>query len=120
MNRLVSNVVLKLFDPFHIVRNLLLIPASILGFIDLRQHERHIVEECADGDSRRDSSQSETEQHEKTRTESPTARDIALRTTFITFAAAIIIWVSIFMYITFYYTYMPAIEHLRPVHIQYE
>lgn len=108
-----SNMILKILDPFHIVRTMFLIPATLLGFVDLRQHERNNMNHV-DGES------SQEEGQQKTRAESPTARDFALKTTFVTFAAAIIIWVSIFMYITFYYTYMPAIEHLRPVYIQYE
>lgn len=132
MNQLVSNLALKILDPLHIIRSLFIIPATLLGFHDLRQHERHIPDDEDDDDyddgddDDNDVGQSGPEdddgssQRRKSRNESPTARDIALKTTFITFVAAIIIWVSIFMYITFYYTYMPAIEHLRPVHIQYE
>lgn len=31
-----------------------------------------------------------------------------------------ILWISIFMYIAFYYTYMPNITHVRPVHLQFK
>ncbi|KAK3923661.1 Seipin [Frankliniella fusca] len=33
---------------------------------------------------------------------------------------AMIIWVSIFLYIAFYYAYMPSISHIRPIHVQFE
>ena len=33
---------------------------------------------------------------------------------------AMIIWVSIFLYIAFYYAYMPSISHVRPIHVQFE
>lgn len=33
---------------------------------------------------------------------------------------AMIIWVSIFMYVAFYYAYMPSISHVRPIHVQFE
>ncbi|CAH4037457.1 seipin [Pieris brassicae] len=31
-----------------------------------------------------------------------------------------ILWISIFMYIAFYYTYMPNVTHVRPVHLQFK
>ncbi|XP_061381044.1 seipin [Danaus plexippus] len=31
-----------------------------------------------------------------------------------------ILWISIFMYIVFYYTYMPNVTHVRPVHLQFK
>ncbi|XP_071449809.1 seipin [Hetaerina americana] len=30
------------------------------------------------------------------------------------------IWVSIFLYVAFYYAYMPAVLHVRPVHLQFK
>lgn len=33
---------------------------------------------------------------------------------------AMIIWVSIFLYVAFYYAYMPSISHVRPIHVQFE
>lgn len=33
---------------------------------------------------------------------------------------AMIIWISIFLYIAFYYAYMPSISHVRPIHVQFE
>ncbi|KOB72160.1 Seipin [Operophtera brumata] len=31
-----------------------------------------------------------------------------------------ILWISIFMYVIFYYTYMPNVTHVRPVHLQFK
>lgn len=31
-----------------------------------------------------------------------------------------ILWISVFMYIVFYYTYMPNVSHIRPVHLQFK
>lgn len=31
-----------------------------------------------------------------------------------------ILWMSIFMYVAFYYTYMPNVAHVRPVHLQFK
>lgn len=49
-----------------------------------------------------------------------TAREILFKFSIVALAAAIILWLAIFMYIAFYYTYMPAIAHIRPVHMQFE
>lgn len=51
--------------------------------------------------------------------ESP-AMEFAYRATLLTLGAAALIWTAVFMYLTFYYTYMPAVEHVHPVHMQYE
>lgn len=50
---------------------------------------------------------------------------IAGRKTFLKLAcvfvgAVIILWASVFMYIGFYYAYMPSIDHLKPVHMQFQ
>lgn len=47
-------------------------------------------------------------------------RETIFKTAIVALAAAVIIWLAIFMYIVFYYTYMPAITHVRPVHMQFE
>lgn len=31
-----------------------------------------------------------------------------------------IVWISVFMYVVFYYTYMPNVTHVRPVHLQFK
>lgn len=30
------------------------------------------------------------------------------------------LWISIFLYVAFYYTYMPNVTHVRPVHLQFK
>lgn len=48
------------------------------------------------------------------------AREIFIKLLILALAAAVIIWMAVFMYIAFYYTYMPAIAHIRPVHMQFK
>jgi seipin len=47
-------------------------------------------------------------------------RELVLKAGVVTLVAAVIIWVSIFLYVAFYYTYMPSISHVRPVHLQFQ
>ncbi|XP_026461669.1 seipin [Ctenocephalides felis] len=49
-----------------------------------------------------------------------TVKDILLRGAIVALATSIIVWLAIFMYIVFYYTYMPSISHIRPVHLQFK
>ncbi|KAM3968917.1 lipid droplet biogenesis associated protein seipin [Aphomia sociella] len=48
------------------------------------------------------------------------AKEILFRAGIITVFLTAIIWVSIFMYVVFYYTYMPNVTHARPVHLQFK
>lgn len=48
------------------------------------------------------------------------AREIMIKFMILALASAIIIWMAVFMYIAFYYTYMPAVAHIRPVHMQFK
>lgn len=47
-------------------------------------------------------------------------RELVVKLLILALAAAVIIWLAIFLYIAFYYTYMPAIAHIRPVHMQFQ
>ncbi|XP_073829852.1 lipid droplet biogenesis associated protein seipin [Musca autumnalis] len=47
-------------------------------------------------------------------------RELVLRIGLIAFVVALIIWAAVFMYASFYYAYMPAISHTRPVHMQFK
>lgn len=47
-------------------------------------------------------------------------REVVIKLAILALAAAVIIWMAVFMYIAFYYTYMPAIAHIRPVHMQFK
>jgi len=49
-----------------------------------------------------------------------TVRELVLRLGLIAFAVVLIIWLAVFMYAAFYYVYMPAISHTRPVHMQFK
>lgn len=46
-------------------------------------------------------------------------REILFRGTVIALITALLVWLSIFMYIAFYYVYVPTISHERPVHLKF-
>jgi seipin len=46
-------------------------------------------------------------------------RELVLKAGVVALVAAVIIWVSVFLYVAFYYTYMPSISHVRPVYLQF-
>lgn len=48
------------------------------------------------------------------------AKELAFKLAVVTLAAVVIIWLAVFMYIAFYYTYMPSVAHIRPVHMQFK
>lgn len=87
---------LRVLDPFGIVRNYIVQP-----FVDflcaLYVHYR-----------------------ERTVTQVDNLRDILVRLGVVLFVVACVSWTAIFMYVTFYYVYMPQIAHMRPVHMQYK
>lgn len=91
LTSLAANVI----DPFGILRKLVLRP-----ILDVTSAAfAHYKEKTSEGVS--------------------SARDVAVKVTIIAVATAIIIWASVFLYIAFYYTYMPAIAHVRPVYMQF-
>lgn len=47
-------------------------------------------------------------------------RDILFRGTIIASVTSILVWLSIFMYLAFYYAYVPTISHEREVHLQFK
>lgn len=47
-------------------------------------------------------------------------KEILFRAGIITVFVSAILWLSIFMYVVFYYTYMPNVTHMRPVHLQFK
>ncbi|XP_030373654.1 seipin [Scaptodrosophila lebanonensis] len=47
-------------------------------------------------------------------------REVVLRVGLIAFAVILIIWLAVFLYVAFYYSYMPALSHTRPVHMQFK
>lgn len=46
-------------------------------------------------------------------------RELIFKGAGVALVAAIIIWVAIFLYVAFYYTYIPSVSHIRPVHLQF-
>ncbi|XP_077283741.1 lipid droplet biogenesis associated protein seipin [Arctopsyche grandis] len=47
------------------------------------------------------------------------ARLVAIRAGIAALALSLILWISIFIYVAFYYTYMPSITHTRPIYFQF-
>ncbi|CAG9113700.1 unnamed protein product [Plutella xylostella] len=48
------------------------------------------------------------------------AREALLRAAVVAVFVSAILWLSVFMYVVFYYTYMPNVTHVRPVHLQFK
>lgn len=46
-------------------------------------------------------------------------REVIFRGTVVALTTALLVWLSIFMYLAFYYTFVPVISHERPVHLQF-
>lgn len=46
-------------------------------------------------------------------------RELLFRGTVIALITALLVWLSIFMYIAFYYVYVPTISHERPVYLKF-
>lgn len=88
-----AKLLLNILDPFKIIRTYILKPTLTMGIFAY--------------------------EHYKTKTQESveSTKNIVIRFGIIAFAVIIIIWSSIFMYICFYYTYMPAIAHTRPVNM---
>lgn len=47
-------------------------------------------------------------------------RDVLFKGSVIAFITSLLVWLSIFMYVAFYYAYVPAISHERPVYLQFK
>lgn len=56
----------------------------------------------------------------KTRESVQSAKAAAFRTGTIAVGVIFIFWISIFLYIAFYYSHMPNMSHVRPVHLQFK
>jgi len=46
-------------------------------------------------------------------------REFVFKGAGVALVAAVIVWVAIFLYVAFYYTYIPSVSHMRPVHLQF-
>lgn len=47
-------------------------------------------------------------------------RELFVKGGVVALVAAFILWIAIFLYVAFYYAYMPSISHVRPVHLQFK
>lgn len=47
-------------------------------------------------------------------------KDLVYRLFAFIVTTSFILWLSVFLYVTFYYAYVPAISHVRPVHLEFE
>ncbi|XP_068624488.1 seipin [Battus philenor] len=47
-------------------------------------------------------------------------KDLLIRAGIVAVFLSAILWISIFMYVIFYYIYMPNVTHIRPVHLQFK
>ena len=47
-------------------------------------------------------------------------RELFVKGGVVALVAAVILWFAIFLYVAFYYAYMPSISHVRPVHLQFK
>ncbi|XP_050517973.1 seipin isoform X2 [Diabrotica virgifera virgifera] len=56
----------------------------------------------------------------RTKTGVNNIREVLFRGTVIALITAFLVWLSIFMYIAFYYVYVPTISHERPVHLKFK
>lgn len=92
----IFNLFLTIIDPFKIGRNYMLKPAFNLA--------SNLYEETL----------------EKTKNGVLSVRDIILRVIILLLAIVIVLWTAGFMYVAFYYAYMPSIAHTRPVHMQFK
>lgn len=46
-------------------------------------------------------------------------REVLLKGIVVAFITSLLVWLSIFMYAAFYYAYVPAVSHEKPVYIQF-
>ena len=92
---IIVRLLLYLFDPFGIIRKI--VTSTLITPVSTLYNQWKNDNICA-----------------------ATARDVGLKTIVVCFAVALVLWISIFTYISFYYAYMPAVEHIRPVFMQIE
>ncbi|KAL3284779.1 hypothetical protein HHI36_018922 [Cryptolaemus montrouzieri] len=56
----------------------------------------------------------------RAKTGANSVRDIFFRGSVVALITALIVWLSIFMYVAFYYTYVPIITHDKPVYLNFK
>lgn len=55
----------------------------------------------------------------RTKTGVNNIREVIFRGTVVALSTALLVWLSIFMYVAFYYAYVPTILHEHPVYLQF-
>lgn len=55
----------------------------------------------------------------RTKTGVENIRDILLKGIIVAFITSLLVWLSIFMYAAFYFAYVPAVSHEKPVFLQF-
>ncbi|KAJ6638302.1 Seipin [Pseudolycoriella hygida] len=48
------------------------------------------------------------------------AKEFALKASVVAIISAVIIWIAVFLYLAFYYSFIPTVAHTRPVYMQFE
>ncbi|CAH0718562.1 unnamed protein product, partial [Brenthis ino] len=56
----------------------------------------------------------------KTNESITSVKELLYRAGLVAVLLSAILWISIFLYVIFYYTYMPNVTHVRPVHLQFK
>ncbi|XP_017780243.1 PREDICTED: seipin isoform X2 [Nicrophorus vespilloides] len=46
-------------------------------------------------------------------------KEVFIKGTVVAFITTVLVWLSVFMYLAFYYTYVPSVAHERPVHLKF-
>lgn len=91
----ILDLILNIADPFHIGRNYILKPIKTIA---INYYEETV---------------------KKTTNGVVSAKDIILRLILMLLAFVVLLWTSSFLYVAFYYTYMPTVGHTRPAHMQF-
>lgn len=56
----------------------------------------------------------------RTKTGINNVREVIFRGTIVALITALFVWLSILMYLAFYYVYVPVISHQKPIHLQFK
>lgn len=90
------SLIITLLDPFGIIRKMVFRPVT------------SVVSTAFD--------------HYRTKTSDQisSVKEMAVKASIVAISSAIVIWAAVFMYIAFYYTFIPAVAHTRPVYMQFK
>lgn len=86
-------LVLMILDPFKIVRNYVFKPVATLGLAAAEEYRAR---------------------KEKSVT---TTKNVFLKLLVVVLVGFSVVWASIFLYLYFYYSYMPSVLHVKDVHL---